>query len=146
MAEIFFFHCLTYENCWIDIFVKQIIGKKIISSFQLLLQSILPGSKPKVESPLGRPPFEKPSIAKGVTNFVLYKFNHLPPKDWQTMYDLAKMFLHCLNHWNLETPRQRGKNMSAEDLQVYKNNFARWVYYSHVPEFCDSLTHFDTTN
>ena len=61
------------------------------------------------------------------------------------MYDLAKTFLHFLKHWNLETPSQRGKNMSAEDLQVYKNNFSRWVYYSHVPEFCDSLTHFDTT-
>ena len=64
-------------------------------------------TKPQVEGPLGTPPFEKPSIAKGVTNFVLYKFNHLPPKDWQTMYDLAKMFLHCLNHWKLETPNAR---------------------------------------
>ena len=61
------------------------------------------------------------------------------------MYDLAKVFLNCLNNWHLETPSQRGKNMSAEDLQVYKNNFSRWVYYSHVPAFCDSLTYFDTT-
>ena len=105
----------------------------------------MPGSKPKVESPLGRPPFEKPSIAKGVTNFVLYKFNHLPPKDWQNMYDLAKMFLHCLNHWNLETPNQRGKNITDEELQAYKNNFSRWLCYSHIPEFCECLTRFDTT-
>ena len=34
----------------------------------------------QVEGPLGKPPYEKPSIAKGVTNFVLHKFTHLPPK------------------------------------------------------------------
>jgi ankyrin repeat protein len=61
------------------------------------------------------------------------------------MYDLAKMFLHCLNQWNLETPGQRGKNMSANELQSYKNNFSRWVCYSHVPKVCDSLTYFDAT-
>ena len=68
----------------------------------------------------GNPPFEKPSIAKGVTNFVLFKFGHLPQKDWQTMYDLAKMFLHCLNHWKLETPTARKQTMSSEDISAYK--------------------------
>ena len=98
-----------------------------------------------MEGPLGTPPFEKPSIAKGVTNFVLYKFNHLPPKDWQTMYDLAKMFLHCLNHWKLETPNARKQTMTAEELKAYKVNYPRWLCYCHVPAFCDSLTHYDTT-
>ena len=28
------------------------------------------------------------------------------------MYDLAKMFLHCLNHWKLETPTARKQQMS----------------------------------
>ena len=93
----------------------------------------------------GTPPFEKPSIAKGVTNFVLYKFNHLPPKDWSTMYDLAKMFLHCLNHWKLETPNARKQTMTAEELKAYKVNYPRWLCYCHVPAFCDSLTHYDTT-
>ena len=68
----------------------------------------------------GNPPFEKPSIAKGVTNFVLFKFGHLPQKDWQTMYDLAKMFLHCLNHWKLETPTARKQLMSSDDISAYK--------------------------
>jgi histone acetyltransferase len=68
----------------------------------------------------GTPPFEKPAIAKGITNFVLYKFGHLPQKEWQTMYDLAKMFLHCLNHWKLETPTVRKQTMSAEDISAYK--------------------------
>ena len=28
--------------------------------------------------------------------------------------------------------------------KVYKNNFSRWLCYSHVPEFCEWLTRFDT--
>ena len=39
--------------------------------FKLLRKSILQLSKPTVEGPLGIPPFEKPSIAKCVTNFFL---------------------------------------------------------------------------
>jgi histone acetyltransferase len=88
--------------------------------FKLLRKSILQLTKPTVEGPLGNPPFEKPSIAKGVTNFVLYKFGHLPPRDWQTMYDLAKMFLHCLNHWKLETPTMRKQTMTSDDISAYK--------------------------
>ena len=88
--------------------------------FKLLRRCILQLSKPSVEGPLGTPPYEKPSIAKGVTNFVLFKFNHLSPKEWQMMYDLAKMFLHCLNHWKLETPTARKQQMSSEDVSAYK--------------------------
>lgn len=94
-------------------------------SFQLLRKCILNMSKPSVEGPLGNPPFEKPSIAKGVTNFVLYKFGHLNQKEWQTMYDLAKMFLHCLNHWKLETPTARKQHSQTDDVSVYKVNYTR---------------------
>lgn len=113
--------------------------------FKLLRKSILQMSKPTVEGPLGTPPFERPSIAKGVTNFVLYKFSHLPARDWQTMYDLAKMFLHCLNHWKLETPTARKQTMTSDDISAYKVNYTRWLCYCHVPAFCDSLPHYDTT-
>lgn len=113
--------------------------------FKLLRKCILQLSKPEVEGPLGKPPYEKPSIAKGVTNFVLHKFTHLPPKEWQMMYDLAKMFLHCLNHWKLETPSTRKQYMSQEELAAYKVNYTRWLCFCHVPAFCDSLPHFDTT-
>lgn len=113
--------------------------------FKLLRKSILQLTKPTVEGPLGIPPFEKPSIAKGVTNFVLFKFGHLPPRDWQTMYDLAKMFLHCLNHWKLETPTARKQVMTPDDISAYKVNYTRWLCYCHVPAFCDSLPHYDTT-
>ena len=113
--------------------------------FKLLRKSILQLSKPTVEGPLGNPPFEKPSIAKGVTNFVLYKFYDLPPKEWQTMYDLAKMFLHCLNHWKLVTPTVRKQVMTSEDASAYKVNYTRWLCFCHVPAFCDSLAHYDTS-
>ncbi|XP_014664151.1 PREDICTED: histone acetyltransferase KAT2A-like isoform X2 [Priapulus caudatus] len=102
-------------------------------------------SKPTIEGPLGNPPFEKPSIAKGVTNFVMHKFGNLGQKEWQTMYDLSKMFLHCLNHWKLETPTARRQHCKADDIQQYKVNYTRWLCYCHVPAFCDSLPRYETT-
>jgi len=113
--------------------------------FKLLRRCILQRTKPSVEGPLGNPPYEKPSIAKGVTNFVLYKFNHLSAKEWQMMYDLAKMFLHCLNHWKLETPTARKQQLSGDEVSPYKVNYTRWLCYCHVPAFCDSLPHYDTS-
>ncbi|XP_049945596.1 histone acetyltransferase KAT2A [Schistocerca serialis cubense] len=113
--------------------------------FKLLRKCILTMTKPSVEGPLGQPPFERPSIAKAITNFVLYKFGHLPQREWQTMYDLAKMFLHCLNHWNFETPSVRRHTVTAEEISAYKVNYTRWLVFCHVPAFCDSLPHFETT-
>jgi len=112
--------------------------------FKLLRKSIQQLSKPMVDGLLGCPPFEKPTIAKGVNNFVLYKFNHLPPNEWQTMYDVAKMFLHCLNHWKLETPTVARQQMTSEEISAYKVNYTRWLCYCHVPAFCDSIPHYDT--
>ena len=37
-------------------------------------------TKPVVEGPLGSPPFEKLSISKGITNFVMYKYSQQIPK------------------------------------------------------------------
>ena len=113
--------------------------------FKLLRRCILQRTKPSVEGPLGNPPYEKPSIAKGLTNFVCFKFNHLPSKEWQMMYDLAKMFLHCLNHWKLETPTARKQQLSGDEVSSYKVNYTRWLCYCHVPAFCDSLPHYDTS-
>lgn len=113
--------------------------------FKLLRRSILSMTKPIIEGPLGQPPFEKPSISKAITNFVVYKFGHLAQRDWQSMYDLAKMFLHCLNHWNFETPSARKTAVNADEAPAYKINYTRWLVFCHVPAFCDSLPHFDTT-
>ncbi len=62
---------------------------------------------------------------KGVTNFVVYKFGYLDQKEWQMMYDLAKMFLHCLNHWKLETPTNRKQHSQTDDGAGYKVNYTR---------------------
>lgn len=56
---------------------------------------------------------------------MVYKFGHLAQREWQTMYDLAKMFLHCLNHWKLETPTSRQQHAGTEDMQTYKVNYTR---------------------
>nr|XP_037871310.1 histone acetyltransferase KAT2A isoform X2 [Bombyx mori] len=114
--------------------------------FKILRKCILTRSQPRIEGPLGQPPFERPSIAKAITNFVLYKFNSLPQREWQTMYDLAKMFLHCFNHWNFETPSVRKLQVSnPEDISAYQINYTRWLVFCHVPAFCDSLPHYDTS-
>ncbi|XP_031549392.1 histone acetyltransferase KAT2A-like, partial [Actinia tenebrosa] len=113
--------------------------------FKLLRKCILQMSRPKVESSLGTPPFEKPSIAKAVLNFVLHKFGHLPQREWQIMHDLAKMFLHCLNHWKLETVSMKKQQSQGEHIAAYKINYTRWLCYCHVPVFCDSLPKHDTT-
>ena len=69
-------------------------------------------------------------LLKGVTNFVIYKFGHLVANEWQTMYDLAKMFLHCLNHWKLDTPTARKQQQQGQDkdeLALYRVNYTRCV-------------------
>ncbi|PSN51157.1 Histone acetyltransferase KAT2A [Blattella germanica] len=48
-------------------------------------------------------------------------------KEWQTMCDLAKMFLHCLNHWNFETPSARRQVVTAEEVSAYKINYTRFL-------------------
>ena len=65
---------------------------------------------------------------QAVLNFVLYKFGHLPQREWQIMHDLAKMFLHCLNHWKLETPTVKKQHSQGEELAAYKANYTRWVH------------------
>uniref|UniRef100_UPI00358F1C47 histone acetyltransferase KAT2B isoform X2 n=1 Tax=Myxine glutinosa TaxID=7769 RepID=UPI00358F1C47 len=132
------FICVTKEE---DADTKQVF----FYLFKLLRKCILQMSKPMVEGPLGSPPFEKPSIEKAVSNFVQYKFNHLPLKECQPMYDLAKMFLRCLNYWRLETPAQRRSRAQTDDANTYKMNYTRWLCYCNVPQFCDSLPCYETT-
>ncbi|NXU82273.1 KAT2A acetyltransferase, partial [Xiphorhynchus elegans] len=114
--------------------------------FKLLRKCILQMSQPVVEGTLGSPPFEKPNIEQGVLNFVQYKFSHLPPKERQTMYELSKMFLLCLNYWKLETPSQFRQRSQNDDVATYKVNYTRWLCYCHVPQSCDSLPRYETTH
>lgn len=69
------------------------------------------------------------SLPQGVLNFVQYKFSHLAPKERQTMYELSKMFLLCLNYWKLETPSQFRQRAQKEDAAAYKVDYTRYVYY-----------------
>ncbi|XP_062563590.1 histone acetyltransferase KAT2A isoform X1 [Armigeres subalbatus] len=112
--------------------------------FRLLRQCILTRSQPVIRGPLGDPPFEQPSISKAVTNFVLFKYSHLNQGELETMTEVAKTFLHCLNHWNFEAPSAR-KDLSHEDASNYKINYTRWLVFCHVPAFCSSLRHFETS-
>nr|XP_015217600.1 PREDICTED: histone acetyltransferase KAT2A [Lepisosteus oculatus] len=91
--------------------------------FKLLRKCILQMSRPVVEGSLGCPPFEKPNIEQGVLNFVQYKFSHLPPKERQTMFELSKMFLLCLNYWKLETPSQYRQRAQNDDGTAYKVDY-----------------------
>ncbi|XP_063041096.1 histone acetyltransferase KAT2A isoform X2 [Engraulis encrasicolus] len=113
--------------------------------FKLLRKCILQMGKPIVESSLGSPPFEKPNIEQGVLNFVQYKFSHLPPKERQTMFELSKMFLLCLNYWKLETPSQFRQRAQKDDGSAYKVDYTRWLCYCHVPQSNDSLPRYETT-
>ncbi|KAJ8267337.1 hypothetical protein COCON_G00125090 [Conger conger] len=115
------------------------------SLFKLLKKCILQMGKPVVEGALETPPFEKPSIEQGVNNFVQYKFSHLPSKERQTIVELAKMFLSQINYWQLETPSQRRQRPPGDDAAGYKVNYTRWLCYCNVPQFCDSLPRYETT-
>lgn len=114
--------------------------------FKLLRKCIMSKSTPTTsEGPLGQPPFETPSIHRAVSNFVLLKYAHTSNREYSTMSDLAKMFLHCLNHWNFESPSVKKNTVSTEDFNVYKLHFTRWLVFCHIPAFCDSFPHFETT-
>uniref|UniRef100_A0A8C9VDW2 histone acetyltransferase n=1 Tax=Scleropages formosus TaxID=113540 RepID=A0A8C9VDW2_SCLFO len=115
------------------------------SLFKLLRKCILQMGKPVVEGALESPPFEKPSIEQGVNNFVQYKFSHLPTKERQTIEELAKMFLNQINYLPLETPSQRRQRPPGDDGAEYKVNYTRWLCYCNVPQFCDSLPRYETT-
>lgn len=135
------------ENLFICVHREEDPDTKQVYSylFRRLRKCILQVTPPTVEVPLGTPPFERPSIFKGVTNFVFHKFNRLQQKDFQMMSDLAKMFLHCLNHWRLETPSARRAHTTPEESSAYKVNYTRWLCFSYVPQLCDSLPHHETT-
>uniref|UniRef100_A0AAQ5YML7 Histone acetyltransferase n=1 Tax=Amphiprion ocellaris TaxID=80972 RepID=A0AAQ5YML7_AMPOC len=85
-------------------------------------------------------------LFKGVLNFVQYKFSHLAPKERQTMFELSKMFLLCLNYWKLETPTQYRQRTQKDDGTAYKVDYTRWLCYCHVPQSNDSLPRYETTH
>ena len=72
----------------------------------------------------------------------MYKFGHLPQNEWHTMYELAKMFLHCVNHWRLETPSNHAKSVSSSDsnaASVYRENYTRLHVYHSIGDKCSEV-------
>uniref|UniRef100_H2Z2H4 histone acetyltransferase n=1 Tax=Ciona savignyi TaxID=51511 RepID=H2Z2H4_CIOSA len=114
--------------------------------YRLLRKCILQTSRPVIEGPLGSPPFSQPSINKAVTNFIIYKFGHLPQKEFQIMHELAKTFIYCLNQETLEAPTARSARGQTDDFNEYKMNYTRWLCYCRVPKFCESLVHHATVD
>lgn len=81
--------------------------------FKLLRKSILnplsselsTNSNPtSVEAHLGKPPFEEPSISKGIINFLFCKYGKSGDQELQYMFEASKLFLYCLNMWKFEAP------------------------------------------
>ncbi|XP_075163523.1 gcn5 acetyltransferase [Haematobia irritans] len=113
--------------------------------FRLLRQCVITRQQAVIRGPLGDPPFESPCIAKAVYSFVFYKYNHLSPYELQTMTEVAKTFLNFLNHYNFEPPSMRRADLKNDDASTYKINYTRWLVFCHVPAFCNSLRHFETS-
>ncbi|KAJ8932177.1 hypothetical protein NQ314_014864 [Rhamnusium bicolor] len=113
--------------------------------FKLLRKCLLTLDTPVVEGPLGQPPFEKPCIHKAVTNLLVYKFSHIGQQELKTMYELARILIQCLNTWDFPSPSSQKHIVSQEEATIYKIEYTRWLVFCHVPTFCDSLQHFDTT-
>lgn len=112
--------------------------------FRLLRRGIVELAKPVVEGPLGKPPFETPTIAQIVSNFLYYKFANGAQQEWQTMHELAKIFVHCVNNWSHDGPRQkRQTSASPEAFSAYKINFTRWLIFCHIPVTCESLAKYE---
>lgn len=109
-------------------------NKVYANLYKLIKGSILRREHPTISFPGGDPPFEKPSIKKAVSNFVLYKYRHLNDPEKSVMIEVAKTFLLFLNHWVLEPP-----SALKDPTPEYTINYTRWLIFCHVPAFCSSL-------
>lgn len=65
--------------------------------------------------------------------------------DFSVMNEVAKTFLSSLNQWSFEPPSARSSALSQEDASTYKINYTRWLIFCHVPAYCNTLRHYETT-
>lgn len=77
--------------------------------------------------------------------YCIFRYHHLSQPELHVMTEVAKIFLHCLNFWNFEAPSERCQPITNEDASSYKINYTRWLIFCHVPAFCSSLHHYETT-
>jgi histone acetyltransferase len=63
-------------------------------------------------------------IFQAIFKFLYMKYEN--SEDKQMMHDLAKMFIHCLNNWTLDTPTARKQQSGSNDeTSSYKINYQR---------------------
>lgn len=116
--------------------------KVYVHLYKILRDSILKREKPSISFPGGDPPFEKPSIKKAISNFVVYKYRHLSEKEFSVMTEVAQTFLHCVNHWSFQPPSEKKETNQELEMSSYRINYTRWLVFCHVPSFCSSLDHY----
>lgn len=112
--------------------------------FKILRKCILSLDTPAIDNAMGQPPFEKPSIHKAVTNFVMSKFAHLTQQEWNIMHELARLFLLGLNTTDLPQPHMQRYGTPQEEM-AYKIAYKRWFVFCHVPAYCNSFRQYETT-
>ncbi|XP_044750210.1 histone acetyltransferase KAT2A isoform X2 [Coccinella septempunctata] len=112
--------------------------------FRLLRKCILTLESPTIDGPLGHPPFERATIHKAITNMLVYKFSHLAQQEWKTMCELARILIQYLNNWEFPAPAPN-HIVRQEEMTIYRVEYRRWLVFCHIPMFCDSLKHTDTT-
>ena len=57
---------------------------------------------------------------------------YLQPLIITLRFDLANMFLHFIDHWNLETPTVHSQQTTTEDISAYKVFKFRLVSVSKI--------------
>lgn len=144
------------ENLYISISRQEDmdIKKVYIYLSKLLRHCILTKSQTSIvipSSPIGNPPFEPLCIQRIISNFVFLKYGHLREQQssrlqFQIFTELAKNFLHCMNNWDFESPKDRKEQVAQEEASAYKINYTRWLIFSWVPAFCSSLRQYKTSN
>lgn len=122
------------ENLYISISRQEDmdIKKVYIYLSKLLRHCILTKNQTSIiipsTTPIGNPPFETLSIQKIVSNFVFLKYGHLREQhrlQFQIFTELAKNFLHCMNNWDFESPKDRKEQVSNDEASTYKINYTR---------------------
>ncbi|XP_046862597.1 histone acetyltransferase KAT2B-like isoform X2 [Xenia sp. Carnegie-2017] len=118
--------------------------KKLYTAlFKLLRNCVLQKTKPSAVI-MGNPPFEIPTIESAIFKFLQIYYEGSDER--QMMHDLAKMFIHCLNNWTLESPSVRKQQgFSDEEIAAYKTNYTRWLCCCRVPIFCDNFVKYTTS-
>jgi hypothetical protein len=83
-------------------------------------------TEPSLASITGPPPFETPTIATAVANFVREKYSYLPMPQNQIINSVARMFLFFVNRWRLESPLKYLHRNDAIDAAMYNSMYERY--------------------